>query len=516
MSGPLSVLFFAVGGGLVGWYPVYFLGRSIMGSLIGAHLARIAVRRDVFLTRDEILDVARFDWTQDGSSNNAPDTKAAQRHPGWSTREVLGVLIRDKVVTTSPVDAIECAGAWLRHSGAVLSVPVGEDPDALLGRVLQAVEDGRRASHIYLSRQDVYDLAHHNAVVPVNRGYHYRHVERRYPGWSWGELHGSLQRSGHMRRDQHLPEGFVGVLIDRVGEVVLDDGSLVHPAREQSWAHLGDHRRRPEHCVFSTYGIATGVLGRGGGAPVSPVIIHAPHTSRHIPDAVRRELLLGDTELTVELDAVTDAGVLAVVEALTGPLPTIALATMSRLVFDPERFPVDDPMEQVGMGLVYMKRADGAALRSLLTPERLDWYRAQHRSYTVAIERLVKETIDLFAAAVILDLHSYPRDPLGYENPSRDRPEVCIGTDPFHTPAWLESLAVESLSARFEVGVNTPFAGSYVPGCLYQSEPRVSSLMVEVRRDVLLTAGGLESVVAAVSRIVTEATSHVTAHEAGL
>ena len=57
----------------------------------------------------------------------------------------------------------------------------------------------------------------------------------------------------------------------------------------------------------------------------SPVIIHAPHTSRHISDVVRRELLLSDTELTVELDAVTDAGVLAVVEALTGSLPTIAL-----------------------------------------------------------------------------------------------------------------------------------------------------------------------------------------------
>jgi hypothetical protein len=202
-----------------------------------------SARRDVFLSRGDLLAIVKFGRIKAGSSGNAPDTMAAQRHPGWSTMEALCALSRENVVTMTPVDAIDCVGVWLRPSGSVIVVPVGVDPGEVLRQVLRAAEEGSRASHVYLSRQEVYDLARHNAVVPVTRGYHYRHVERRYPGWSWDELYGALRRSGHLFRHDgqkapscHLPEGSVGALISRTGEVVLDDGSLEHPARGQSWA----------------------------------------------------------------------------------------------------------------------------------------------------------------------------------------------------------------------------------------------------------------------------------------
>jgi N-formylglutamate deformylase len=338
-------------------------------------------------------------------------------------------------------------------------------------------------THVYLSRQDVYDLAHHNFYIPINRGYHRRHVERRYPGWSWEDLHGVLQRSGHLQRHdrrevsaRNLPEGSVGVLISRVGEVVLDDGSLVHPAREQSWDRQ-DGRRLSEHCAFR------------GFAAWSPVIVHAPHTSIHIPASVRAELLLDDEGLRNELAAMTDAGVAEIVGHINGfpaeVRPAIVAATMSRLVFDPERFTTGDEMEAVGMGLVYTRRADGTPLRSELTPERLAWYQAQHRAYAESLERVVDAALERFGTAVILDLHSYPKDHLGYEDPSRPRPEVCVGTDSFHTPAWLLEEAESALSDRFEASVNSPFAGAYVPGRFYRTDPRVHSVMLEFRRDAL-------------------------------
>ncbi len=366
-----------------------------------------------------------------------------------------------------------------------------------IARRVVAVSD-RSEPHIYLSRQDVSDLAHHNVCTQFDSRHRRRHVAHRYPGWSWEEIHDALQQSGHLRRhgnqavpSLHLPEGFIGVLINRVGEVVLDDGSLVHPAREQSWARQ-DGRRLSEHCAFR------------GFAAWSPVIVHAPHTSLHIPASVRAELLLDDEGIRNELATMTDAGVAEVLDYLNAlpaeVRPAIVAALMSRLVFDPERFPAGDEMEAVGMGLVYTHRADGTLLRSEITPERLEWYRAQHRAYTESLERVVDSTLERFDTAVIIDLHSYPRDPLGYEDSTRPRPEVCIGTDAFHTPQWLLDATEAALTARFETAVNTPFAGAYVPGRFYRRDPRVHSVMLEFRRDTLENSEGLDAAVKAIQR----------------
>jgi N-formylglutamate deformylase len=40
------------------------------------------------------------------------------------------------------------------------------------------------------------------------------------------------------------------------------------------------------------------------------------------------------------------------------------------------------------------------------------------------------------------------------------------------------------------VALNTPFAGCYVPSDRWQTDPRVTSLMVEIRRDRYMTEPG--------------------------
>ena len=364
---------------------------------------------------------------------------------------------------------------------------------------------GSGEMHVYLSRQDVLDLMpSHGFQTPGQVSEYNRRTNRRYPDWIWSELWSALRLAealcgGPVAR--HLPECAVGVLISRAGEVVLDDGSLVHPAREQSWARQ-DGRRLSEHCAFR------------GFAAWSPVIVHAPHTSLHIPAYVRAELLLDDEGLRDELAAMTDAGVAEVLDHLDDlpaeVRPAIVAATMSRLVFDPERFPDGDTMEAVGMGLVYTRRADGTPLRSNLTSERVAWYRAQHQAYTESLERVVDAAIERFGTAVILDLHSYPKDPLGYEDPSRPRPEVCIGTDSSHTPTWLLETAESTLSDRFEVSVDSPFAGAYVPGRFYRTGPMVHSVMLEFRRDVLENPVNLTAAVDSIQGVVRAALEHTT------
>ena len=70
---------------------------------------------------------------------------------------------------------------------------------------------------------------------------------------------------------------------------------------------------------------------------------------------------------------------------------------------------------------------------------------------------------------------------------SSDRPDICIGTDPFHTPAPVCDAFVSAFAALgFRVAVDTPFSGALVPAKYYRRDSRVQSVMVEVNRSLYL------------------------------
>lgn len=215
------------------------------------------------------------------------------------------------------------------------------------------------------------------------------------------------------------------------------------------------------------------------GDPTSPVVLHAPHGSQAVPPDTRGDIVLDDTDLQIELDRMTDAGTGELAAAVPGPWVFENL--LSRLVVDPERLPDDrEEMLAVGMGAVYTHTSTGAVLRSPdpgLVPRFFD-------PYAQALADLVDARLAATGRAVLLDLHSYPVRALPYELHAADRrPQVCLGTDDAHTPAWLLH-AARTAFAGLEVGVNEPFRGTYVPLRHHGRDRRVSSLMVEVRRDV--------------------------------
>ncbi len=159
----------------------------------------------------------------------------------------------------------------------------------------------------------------------------------------------------------------------------------------------------------------------------------------------------------------------------------------SRLLVDPERFVgPDEAMEAVGMGAVYLSTADRKRLR-VEDPERdrqliTRWF----DPYAAALSELVDRTLSAHGRTVIVDLHSFPSGPLPYEfDHTARRPGICIGTDPFHTPTHLsEAVAEAFVGSGWDVATNTPFAGTYVPLRHFGRTPEVTSVMVEVRRDL--------------------------------
>ena len=106
--------------------------------------------------------------------------------------------------------------------------------------------------------------------------------------------------------------------------------------------------------------------------------------------------------------------------------------------------------------------------------------------YAAALTELVDRTLSADGRAVIVDLHSFPSSPLPYEfDHTARRPRICVGTDPFHTPTHLsDSVEGAFAGSGWDVATNTPFAGTYVPLRHFGRTPEVTSVMVEVRRDL--------------------------------
>ncbi|WP_449350385.1 N-formylglutamate amidohydrolase [Streptomyces shaanxiensis] len=227
------------------------------------------------------------------------------------------------------------------------------------------------------------------------------------------------------------------------------------------------------------------------GAGESPVILHVPHSAREIPAEVRAGIVLDDPALERELDHIVDAHTAQLAEVaagLAGTTPWRFVNRLSRLVVDPERFPDErEEMLAVGMGAVYTRTTHREELRPADTdPEPL--IARYFRPYARAMTDAVAERLKAVGRAVIIDVHSYPSEPLPYElHGEGPRPPVCLGTDSFHTSPELVAAAREAFG---EAGLDSPFSGTYVPLEFYGRDPRVSALMVEIRRDTYMTEPG--------------------------
>jgi N-formylglutamate deformylase len=231
------------------------------------------------------------------------------------------------------------------------------------------------------------------------------------------------------------------------------------------------------------------------GDPTSPYVVHVPHSSTTIPDDVRAGLLLDDDELAEELRLMTDArtdelAILAATQAV--PRPWVFVNRHSRLVVDPERLPNEhESMYDVGMGAVYTHTSGGLALRKADEDVERMLLGRFFTPYADALADLVDERIFATRRAILVDLHSYPALALPYElHQDARRPPVCLGVDVDHTPKALAQRVRRAFASVGQVVANEPFAGSYVPLRHFGRDNRVTSVMVDLRRDTYLRDDG--------------------------
>lgn len=225
------------------------------------------------------------------------------------------------------------------------------------------------------------------------------------------------------------------------------------------------------------------------------VVLHVPHDSTCVPAAVRGQFILDDCQLATELDRMTDHHTRALFAATT-PASQVIRAPVSRLVVDVERFArdQDEPMAERGMGCVYTATSQCTPLRHRLDgAQREALIQAYYQPHHERLEAAVARSLERYGQCLVIDCHSFPDVALPYERAAADarRPDICIGTDAFHTSDRLANAFVTAFaSPGWQVGINDPFAGAIVPASRYRRDGRVAAVMVEINRRLYLDGSG--------------------------
>ena len=219
-------------------------------------------------------------------------------------------------------------------------------------------------------------------------------------------------------------------------------------------------------------------------------VLHVPHGADVLPDEVRQSFIVSDACLSNERLVSTDWFTRELF-ALPPSEATTVVFPVSRLVLDPERYLDDaiEPLSSRGRGVVYTHTADGRPLRGPAPSwDRAalveTYYRPHHGRLTAAVQA----ALDYWGQCLLVDCHSFPSQPLPCDlDQSPARPDICLGTDPTHTPPWLLDMASSRFAgAGLSVTVDWPYAGVLVPEKHAGTAPTVFALMVEINRRLYL------------------------------
>ena len=221
------------------------------------------------------------------------------------------------------------------------------------------------------------------------------------------------------------------------------------------------------------------------------MIFHIPHSSRVIPQKQRSVLDLDDNHLSQELLAMTDGYTDELFGVHTKVVDQKIIFPISRLIVDPERFldDSDEVMAKFGMGVIYTNTSNGKILRKMPSgKERKSLITEYYLPHHEFLSNAVKNELEKYGQALIIDCHSFPSSPLPYEiDQNTNRPDICIGTDEFHTPLSLrQSAENEVLKQGLKCAMNRPFSGSIVPSEFYRNNENVYSIMIEINRKLYM------------------------------
>jgi len=225
-----------------------------------------------------------------------------------------------------------------------------------------------------------------------------------------------------------------------------------------------------------------------------PFVFASPHSGRIYPQTFLRISRLSALSLRRSEDAYVDKLFSGVV-SLGAPLiaarfPRAWLdanrgaGELDTSMFDaPLAITVDaaGPRVAAGLGVIPRIVRDGADIyRAKLPPDDAERRLVLHRRYHLALSLLVRETLERFGTAVVIDCHSMPS--------AAGAPDIVLG-DRYGTAASNALLRQAEQAFRlrgFNVGRNVPYAGGYTTQLYGQPKRGIHALQVEINRMLYL------------------------------
>lgn len=211
-------------------------------------------------------------------------------------------------------------------------------------------------------------------------------------------------------------------------------------------------------------------------------IFHIPHSGTCIPDYRGYNMGLIDDEIKLLTDFNTDdIFYIKGIERLIFPF--------SRIFCDVERLPDDtEPMYAKGAGFYYTHTDDNKILRDEIPALKSAVYRDYYLPHHNKLEQMVENRLNSYGVANIVDCHSFPDKTFQRDfHQERDRPDICIGADDFHTPKHLTN-SIQASCEKFGLSwkINYPYEGTVVPLKYSRLNSNVRSVMIEINRDLYI------------------------------
>ena len=225
--------------------------------------------------------------------------------------------------------------------------------------------------------------------------------------------------------------------------------------------------------------------------PLNNIIVHIPHASEYIPSFALSDYdpVVLKTEKGLMTDRYTD-------ELFAFPCERVVFP-FSRLFCDVERFRNDDmeDMSKIGMGAVYTATSQGEKLREITDDFKMHILREYYDPHHKRLEKSVGAALNESGECLVLDGHSFHPVPLPYEpDQTPGRPDICIGTDSYHTPEKLtDMICTFWRDEGYSVATNRPYGGALVPMRYYGKNRNVHAVMIEINRGLYLDKDGGEN-----------------------
>lgn len=228
------------------------------------------------------------------------------------------------------------------------------------------------------------------------------------------------------------------------------------------------------------------------------VIVSSPHSGRDYPQWALAESRLSLAELRSSEDAFVDhfvrpaqvAGAVALIARVPRSIVDLNRGPdeLDPLVIRNLRKKALNPRVIAGLGVIPRVVSGGRVIRNEPLTEgqaqaRVD---AFWRPYHAALRALIDEAMARFGGALVIDMHSMPRDALSSCAPPR--PEIVIGDRHGRSaaPDVVRSVSRCFAQEGFRLLRNTPFAGAYIAQAYGRPLRNIHVMQVEIDRSLYM------------------------------